>query len=149
MTEVVWAILQQNDRLLLAQRSLSDIAGGTWVFPGGKIDQNDTTHITAIHRELKEEVGLDGKRFRQLCQIHQNQYHTKVFLCDKWDGIPKPTCNDIIGVGWFTYAEMYALDQSLAPFVNENLSYLLYLIQHYDHHPGEWHEQWERCDEHG
>ncbi len=98
MIKVVWAILQHNSRLLLAQRS-----GGTWVFPGGKTDQND---ITAIYRKLKEEVGLDGKRFRQLCQLQQSQYHIQVFVCDQWDGIPKPACDDIIGVGWFTYTEM-------------------------------------------
>ncbi len=149
MIEVVWAILQQNDRFLLAQRSLDDTYGGTWVFPGGKTDKSDTTPVIAIHRELKEEVGLHGKRFRLLCYIYQNQYRIRVFLCDEWDGTPQPTCDDIIGVDWFTCTEMYSLGQSLAPLVNEKLSYLLYLLQHYNNHPSEWLDQWERCDEHG
>lgn len=147
MTEVVWVVLQQNDRFLLAQQSLIDQSGGTWVFPGGEIDPNDVNAVATAYRELKEEVGLEGKRFRKLFHIRLGKYRVQVFSCDQWCGKPKPTCEDIIGVGWFTWEEMYALDRSLAPFINDSLSYMSYLIQHYDHHPDEWHEQWREVDE--
>lgn len=142
ITEVVSVILRQNSRFLLAQRSLSDRAGGTWNFPGGKIDPEDIDATTTAYRELKEEVGLEGNRFRKLFHIHLGKYHVQVFLCDGWRGKPKPSCEDIIGVGWFTYAELYALGKSLSPFANDSLLYLSYLIQHYDHHPDEWREPW-------
>lgn len=147
MIEVVWSVLQQNNRFLLAQRSLVDYAGGTWVFPGGKTDSVDTTAIATAYRELKEEVGIEGKRFRKLLHIYQNKYSIQIFFCDQWYGQPKPACKDIIGVGWFTWTEMYAFGQSLAPFVNDSLLHLSYLMQHYNHHPDEWHQQWENVME--
>jgi len=149
MTEIAWAILRQNDRFLLAQRSFDDLAGGTWTFPGGKVDQSDKNIIETVNRELGEEVGLNGLRFRKLLNIHIDRYLTYIFICDKWRGELKLSCNDIIGAGWFTCAEMYALGHSLSPFVSRNLLYLSYLIQHYDSHPNEWTEQWRECDGHG
>jgi len=149
MIEVVWNILRHKDRFLLAQRSIHDCAGGTWVFPGGKKDPEDKTDIDAAWRELNEEVGVNGKSFRQLCILHLDKYRVRVFCCNKWDGDPKPVCDDIIGVGWFTLAEMYALNKNLAPFVNDSLMYLAYLIQHYDHNPSEWRAIWRECDANG
>lgn len=148
MIEVAWDILRKNNRYLLAQRSTMDSFGGTWTFPGGKVDQSDTDIMATAKRELKEEVALEGMRFRKLCTVHLGQYINQVFCCDEWTGELKPACSDIIGVGWFTWAEMYSLGKSLSPFVNESLLYLSYLVQHYDHHPGEWSEPWRRCDEH-
>lgn len=142
MTKVVWAVLRQNGRFLLAQRSLNDHASGTWVFPGGKEDPEDITAVTTAYRELKEEVGLEGKRFRKLLHLRLDKYNVQVFLCDQWHGELRPACKDIIGVGWFTLAEMYTLGPSLAPFIIDSLLHLSYIIQHYDHHPNEWHEQW-------
>jgi 8-oxo-dGTP pyrophosphatase MutT (NUDIX family) len=147
MVEVVWIILKQKNRFLLAQRSVTDSASGTWVFPGGKVDPEDKTFIITASRELKEETGLEGKRFRKLCDLRLDKYHIQVFCCDRWSGKPNPACEDIIGVGWFTIAEMHALDNSLAPFVNDSLLYLSYLIQHYSHHPNEWQDQWRESDE--
>lgn len=142
MKEVVWAVLRKNGRLLLAQRSLLDHAGGTWTIPGGKVDPIDTDSVSAVYRELKEEVGIEGRRFLKLFHILLGQYRIQVFLCDEWDGEPKPSCTDIIGIGWFTGTEMYALGESLSPFVNESMFQLLYFMQHYDHHPDEWKELW-------
>lgn len=147
--EVAWTILRQNDRYLLAQRHPDDYAGGTWTFPGGKVDKSDKNIITTANRELREEVGLDGLRFRKLLHMHNNQYMMHILVCDKWRGELKPACSDIIGIGWFTFAEMYALGHSLAPFVSDSLSHISYLIQHYDHHPSEWAEQWKECDDCG
>ena len=141
---MVWAILRQDNRFLLTQQSVLDCSGGTWTFPGGKVNAKDTDNIAAIYRKLKEEVGLKSARFRKLFHTHSGIYHINVFLCDQWSGELRPACLDTIGVGWFTSAEMYSLDQSLAPFVSKNLLYLLYMIQHYDHHPNEWKEQWRK-----
>ncbi len=145
----MWAILRRNNRFLLAQRSLNDRFGGMWTFPGGKADREDTTPIITICRKLTEEVDLIPERLRKLTTICQNKYHIHIFFCDKWNRKPRPACEDIIGVGWFTLAEMYALGQSLAPHVNDSLVYISYLIQHYDNHPSEWREQWRECDGNG
>lgn len=144
--EVVWTVLRQKDRFLLAQRSTSDTASGTWVFPGGKVDPEDQTLIDTAARELNKEVGLNGGQFKKLCSMCVDKYHIHVFYCEQWSGQPKPNCNDIIGVGWFTLAEIYALGSGIAPFLDNSLILLSYLIQHYDHHPDEWREQWRKRD---
>lgn len=143
MIEVVWAILRRENRFLLAQRSPEDRDGGTWVLPGGKIDPDDSTPASAINRELLEEVDVEAKRLKLLCHVHLDGYHVQVFLCDDWIKNPKPSCEDIIGVGWFTMPEIHALEKSLAPFFAESLMYISYLIQHYDRHPGEWRDYGE------
>lgn len=147
--EVVWTILRHENRFLLAQRSTSDFVGGTWVFPGGKIDPEDKTPIDAATRELREEVGIDGEQFRKLHDTQISKYHIQIFCCEQWCGQPKPNCEDIIGVGWFTLAEMHSISQSLSPFLRDLLMFLSYLTQHYDRHPEEWHEKWRKCDESG
>ena len=138
MIDVVWAILRQNNRFLLAQRSIDNTASETWVFPGGRLDPEDITLVEGAVRELKEEVGLNGEQFKLLCKFPLDKYLIHVFCCHKWSGELRPACKDIIGVGWFTLAEMYSLGPSLAPFVDDSLLYLAYLIQHYDNHPTEW-----------
>ncbi len=143
MVDVVWAILRQNNRFLLAQQSLTDSDGETWVFPGGEKDRTDPNDIAAVYRELNEEVGLKGKRFRKLLCLHSHKYRIQIFLCDQWCGELKPACEDIIGVGWFTWEEMHLLDKNLSPFINDHLLFLSYLIQHYDNNPDEWLEQWK------
>lgn len=145
MIEIVWAILRENDRFLLAQRAWSDVCGGTWTFPGREIDPTDRTPEMAIYRELKEEVGLTGKRFRKLGDIQLGKYHIQSFVCNQWIGEPRPSCDDIINMDWFSWDEMYSIN--LAPFVDDSLMHLAYLIQHYDHFPNQWVETWREVDE--
>lgn len=140
MTEVVWAILQKNNQFLLAKRSLNDNYGGTWTFPGGKINLSDKTPEGTINRELQEEVGLVGKRFRKLGDIQLDKYRIQLFICDQWVGEPKPSCKDIIEIGWFSLSEMYSIDIKLSPFVNDSLMYIAYLTQNYN---------WIEADESG
>ncbi len=141
MTEAVWAILRRKNRFLLTQKSEC----GTWSFPSGEAHPKNTAPIITVRRGLKREVGIEGERFRQLSHMHLDEYNVQIFLCDLWIGKPQLACNDIIGLGWFTWAEMYALDKSLSSHINYSLLHLSYLIQHYDHHPNEWRE----CDESG
>lgn len=138
MIETVWAILQKDNKFLLAQRSFADTCGGTWTFPGGRVDHTDETPKDAARRELKEEVGLTGRRFRKLGDTTFDKYHIQFLVCNQWTGIPRPSCNDIINVDWFSWTEMYSIN--LAPFVDSSLMYLAYLIQHYDHFPEAWKE---------
>lgn len=79
MIDVVRAILRQNSRFLLAQRSILDRAGGTWTFPGGEVGPEDIDTIAAVHRELKEEVGLQGSRFLKMFHVCLNQYRVQIF----------------------------------------------------------------------
>jgi ADP-ribose pyrophosphatase YjhB (NUDIX family) len=146
MTDVIWTILRSGDRFLLSQKSTSN---NTWTFPGGKVYPDDKTSIGTICDELKKEIGLEGDKFRRLCNLRLGEYHIHVFLCGQWRGELKLLCKNVIGVGWFTLAEMHTLNQSLDAFVSDSLLYLAYLTQHYDSHPDEWREQWRNSDEDG
>ena len=51
------ALIDADVRVLLAQRPQGKAMAGMWEFPGGKLEPNETPE-EAIHRELKEELGI-------------------------------------------------------------------------------------------
>ena len=58
ITVVAVALLDVDNRILLAQRPPGKAMAGLWEFPGGKIDPGETPEAALI-RELEEELGLD------------------------------------------------------------------------------------------
>lgn len=55
--DVVCAIVERTGRFLIAQRPEGGSFGGKWEFPGGKVDEGESTE-QALHRELSEELGI-------------------------------------------------------------------------------------------
>jgi 8-oxo-dGTP diphosphatase len=45
-------------RLLAARRTEPPALAGGWELPGGKVDPGET-HVQALHRELREELGIE------------------------------------------------------------------------------------------
>ncbi|MEL6435507.1 MAG: NUDIX domain-containing protein, partial [Pseudomonadota bacterium] len=54
------ALIDRDNRILLAQRPEGKSMAGLWEFPGGKIEPNETPEIALI-RELQEELGVTTK----------------------------------------------------------------------------------------
>ncbi|MCD1126061.1 pyrimidine (deoxy)nucleoside triphosphate diphosphatase [Jinshanibacter sp. LJY008] len=54
---VVAAIIQQQGRILIAQRDNQSDLAGYWEFPGGKIESGETP-AQALIRELEEELNI-------------------------------------------------------------------------------------------
>ncbi|EJF83187.1 (deoxy)nucleoside triphosphate pyrophosphohydrolase [Candidatus Bartonella washoeensis] len=54
---VACALLDQANRVLLAERPQGKSLAGLWEFPGGKIEQGETPEASLI-RELEEELGV-------------------------------------------------------------------------------------------
>lgn len=52
------ALLDVDDRVLLAKRPEGKSMAGLWEFPGGKVHEGETPE-TALVRELKEELNID------------------------------------------------------------------------------------------
>ena len=55
--EIGCAIIQKEDRLLIAQRRPGDHLAGYWEFPGGK-REGDETMEDCLVREVREELGV-------------------------------------------------------------------------------------------
>ncbi len=60
MISVVTAIIKNKDGkfLIVKRKKNENIHGSLWVFPGGKVEDNEDL-FSALKREIKEEVGLD------------------------------------------------------------------------------------------
>ena len=50
-------LIIQNNKLLIGLRSENDNGGGLWEFPGGKIENNESSE-EAVIRELREELDI-------------------------------------------------------------------------------------------
>ena len=57
---VACALIDADDRILLAQRPAGKSMAGLWEFPGGKVEPGETPEESLI-RELMEELGVETK----------------------------------------------------------------------------------------
>ncbi len=58
--EVVAAIIERGDLILLAQRDANSDQAGLWEFPGGKVEAGET-QPAALRRELFEELNIQAQ----------------------------------------------------------------------------------------
>ena len=59
--QVVGAVIQDGERVLLLQRPADDFRGGAWELPSGKVDPGEDLG-EALRREVAEETGLSVAR---------------------------------------------------------------------------------------
>ena len=89
------ALIDADGRVLLAQRPEGKAMAGMWEFPGGKLEPNETPEA-AIHRELKEELGITlcANCFVPVTFVSHryDTFHMLMFLyaARRWEGIPAP-----------------------------------------------------------
>ncbi|GAB6054504.1 (deoxy)nucleoside triphosphate pyrophosphohydrolase [Magnetospira thiophila] len=89
------ALLDADNRVLLAQRPEGKAMAGLWEFPGGKVQANESPE-TALVRELREELGID---VTESCLApltfasHQyDDFHLMMplYVCRTWKGQVRP-----------------------------------------------------------
>ena len=66
---VVAAVVQRDELYLVTQRRSEAVLGGLWEFPGGKVEAGETDEA-ALHRELRERIGVDAVIGKQLAERH-------------------------------------------------------------------------------
>ena len=89
------ALIDRDNRVLLAQRPEGKSMAGLWEFPGGKVEPGETPE-TALMRELEEELGISTwASCLAPLTFASHSYDTfhllmPLFACRKWDGVPQP-----------------------------------------------------------
>lgn len=53
---VAAAVIEQDNRVLIARRPAEDMLGGLWEFPGGRMEEGESLEQT-VQREIQEELG--------------------------------------------------------------------------------------------
>lgn len=91
---VAAALVDRDNRILIAQRPPGKSMGGLWEFPGGKINPGETPEY-ALMRELEEELGIET---RPCCfsaigfaSHAYDDFHLlmPLFVCRTWKGAPQ------------------------------------------------------------
>ena len=89
------ALIDQDKRVLIAQRPVGKPMAGLWEFPGGKIEDGETPEDTVI-REMLEELSVKVTKpcLAPLSFTSHNyqEFHIlmPLFICRRWEGVPVP-----------------------------------------------------------
>ena len=89
------ALIDPDNRVLIAQRPEDKSMAGLWEFPGGKVRDGETPEA-ALRRELKEELGIEVCEtcLAPFCFASHSyaEFHLvmPLFLCRTWEGEPSP-----------------------------------------------------------
>ena len=111
MTEVVAALIWQDDRFLICRRPIRKARGGLWEFVGGKVEKGETPE-QALARECREELDIEldvGSLYMDVVHeypditVHLSLYNARIV-----SGTPKLLEHEALA--WITPGEiaMYA-----------------------------------------
>lgn len=89
------ALVDAENRVLIAERPAGKSMAGLWEFPGGKVETGETPEA-ALHRELREELGIEVCEqclapFTFASHSYPD-FHLlmPLFLCRNWEGEVTP-----------------------------------------------------------
>jgi 8-oxo-dGTP diphosphatase len=111
--DVVVGIIWNGNKFLVERRRLDEkVDPGIVCLPGGHVKANESKE-EALKRELREELGIEAKRFQFICKNfyvasngeRQNAY---CYLVTEYEG--KPVCKSAQEVFWEDKIENLSLD---------------------------------------
>ena len=89
---VACALIDTDNRVLIAQRPGGKTLAGLWEFPGGKVDAGERPEAALI-RELKEELGITVEEpclapLTFASHVYDD-FHLlmPLYVCRKWEGV--------------------------------------------------------------
>ena len=100
----------RDGRLLVAERPEGKPYSGYWEFPGGKVEDNESSE-TAIKRELREELGIEVIAATHWFE-HLHAYPDKTVLLELWqvsEFIGEPRGQENQTLRWVTFEEILHL----------------------------------------
>ena len=89
------ALIDSDDRVLIAQRPPGKALAGLWEFPGGKVDPGERPEACLI-RELAEELGIVVKEDclapLTFASHAYEDFHLlmPLWVCRRWEGFVRP-----------------------------------------------------------
>ena len=92
---VAVALIDADDRILLAQRPEGKQLAGLWEFPGGKVEPGERPEAALI-RELREELGIEVKEAclapLTFASHAYDDFHLlmPLYVCRRWQGLVMP-----------------------------------------------------------
>lgn len=89
---IVIAAIRGRDGYLLGKRPMDGFLGGLWEFPGGKVETDESLE-DALHREVREELGIGLKDAQFLTTVDHAYSHftvsLHVYVCSRRKGTPQ------------------------------------------------------------
>ena len=86
MTEVLAAIIEERDKVLIARRKEGKHLSGFWEFPGGKLEDGESDQ-SCLRREIKEEMSIDIKVTKHFMNNEhsygEKQILLKSYICER------------------------------------------------------------------
>jgi 8-oxo-dGTP diphosphatase len=88
------ALVDTDNRILLAQRPQGKDFAGYWEFPGGKIEKGETPEAALI-REIREELGVETKDSClapvSFASHRYEDFHLilLLYICRRWQNTPE------------------------------------------------------------
>jgi 8-oxo-dGTP diphosphatase len=95
VTVVAVALVDADDRVLIARRPEGKQLAGLWEFPGGKLEPGERPE-EALIRELREELGIEVKLAclapLTFASHAYDDFHLlmPLYICRKWEGFVQP-----------------------------------------------------------
>lgn len=116
------AVITRGTQVLLTQRSeAEDVFPGLWGIPGGKMDSTDNDLLSALKREIREEVGIEVEGFRVLKDNVVNKPDKNVLYItvatEYVSGTPT-ALEEVQNVGWFNVEQIPA-PELFTPFTRD------------------------------
>lgn len=114
MIDVTAAILEEENKIMIARRAKGKHLAGFWEFPGGKVEKDESLE-TCLIREMKEEFGvditIDSYIGESVFKYPERTIRLRAFTCEIING--KMKLNDHDKIEWIKLEEI--TNYKLAP----------------------------------
>jgi len=112
MTRAVVALIHRNQQILVCQRRKHSRYELKWEFPGGKMEQGEST-LDCLKRELREELSIEVEGFdRQETRLNHYEdggaFEVTYCYVSRLDGTPQN--NVFERILWVSLAELRTMD---------------------------------------